>query len=92
MAGENQIMLLYEDEEIIVYHKPAGLAVQSAVIGQLDLVSKLNNYLGADMIHVVHRLDQPVEGIVVFAKTKQAAAELGKQVTDGRMKKIYHAV
>lgn len=92
MAGEKQIMLLYEDEEIIVYHKPAGLAVQSASIGQLDLVSKLNNYLGADMIHVVHRLDQPVEGIVVFAKTKQAAAELGKQVTDGRMKKIYHAV
>lgn len=92
MAGENQIMLLYEDEEIIVYHKPAGLAVQSAVIGQLDLVSKLNNYLGKDMIHVVHRLDQPVEGIIVLAKTKQAAAELGKQVTDGRMKKIYHAV
>lgn len=85
-------MILFEDKEIIVYHKPAGIPVQSAAIGQVDLVSKLNNYLGKDMIHVVHRLDQPVEGIVVFAKTKQAAAELGRQVTDGRMKKIYRAV
>lgn len=41
---------------------------------------------------VVHRLDQPVEGILVFAKTKQAAASLSAQVNDGRMKKIYHAV
>lgn len=85
-------MILFEDKDIIVYHKPAGLPVQSAAIGQVDLVSKLNNYLGKDMIHVVHRLDQPVEGIIVLAKTKQAAAELGKQVTDGRMKKMYRAV
>ena len=85
-------MILFEDKDIIVYHKPAGIPVQSAAIGQVDLVSKLNNYLGKDMIHVVHRLDQPVEGIIVLAKTKQAAAELGKQVTDGRMKKMYRAV
>ncbi len=42
-------------------------------------------------LYMVHRLDQPVEGVMVFAKTKAAAAELSKQVQDGRMKKVYHA-
>lgn len=41
---------------------------------------------------MVHRLDQPVSGILVFAKTKQAAAELGRQITSGKMHKYYYAV
>ena len=65
-------MILYEDKDIIVCHKMAGIAVQSARIGGKDLVSMLNNHLmeqaGQRMepVRVVHRLDQPVEGIVVF--------------------------
>lgn len=109
-------MILYEDRDIIVCHKPAGIAVQSARLGEKDLVSMLNNHLaeqagserksgdsaakkrtargGTPMepIRVVHRLDQPVEGVLVFAKTKKAAAGLSKQVTDGTMKKTYQAV
>ena len=91
-------MILYEDKDIIVCHKMAGIAVQSARIGEKDLVSMLNNHLmeQADQrmepVRVVHRLDQPVEGIVVFAKNKKAAASLSAQITDGSMKKVYQAV
>lgn len=94
-------MILYEDKDLIVCHKPAKVAVQSARIGEKDLVSILNNHLAEQSgrksgppqtVFVVHRLDQPVEGIVVFGKTKKAAAGLSKQITDGSMKKIYRAV
>lgn len=87
-----KLKILYEDADLIVCHKPAGVPVQSAKVGQKDMVSILNNYLAAPLIHVVHRLDQPVEGVLVFAKTKRAAAELSRQVADGSMKKIYQAV
>ena len=92
-------MILYEDQDIIVCHKPAGIAVQSARIGEKDLVSMLNNHLAEqaggnnpEPVRVVHRLDQPVEGIVVFANIKKAAASLSAQITDGSMKKVYQAV
>ena len=91
-------MILYEDKDIIVCHKMAGIAVQSARIGEKDLVSMLNNHLmeQADQrmepVRVVHRLAQPVEGLVVFAKNKKAAASLSAQITDGSMKKVYQAV
>ncbi|MCD8022735.1 MAG: pseudouridine synthase [Lachnospiraceae bacterium] len=84
-------MILYEDSEIIVCHKPAGVPVQSASVRVKDMVSILKNQTGGE-IYVVHRLDQPVEGVLVFAKTKKAAADLSRQVTDGSMKKIYQAV
>ena len=48
--------------------------------------------IGGGELHVVHRLDQPVEGILVFARGKRAAADLSAQVNDGRMRKIYHAL
>ena len=92
-------MILYEDRDIIVCHKMAGVAVQSARIGEKDLMSMLNNHLmeqaggrRPEPVRVVHRLDQPVEGIVVFAKNKKAAASLSAQITDGSMKKVYLAV
>ena len=84
--------ILFEDQDIIVCRKPAGLATQSATVSCPDVESELRNYLKGGELHTVHRLDQPVEGILVFAKDKQAAAKLGAQVQDGRMKKIYHAL
>ena len=91
-------MILYEDKDIIVCHKMAGIAVQSARIGEKDLVSMLNNHLmeQADQrmepVRVVHRLDQPVEGLLVFAKDTKAAAALSKQLTEGALNKHYYAV
>ncbi len=98
--------ILYEDKEILVCRKPAGLAVQNKKPGSIDLESLLKNYLvikkQEDLIKpaksripylaVVHRLDQPVEGLVVFAKTEKAAADLNRQLQQGKMKKIYLAV
>ena len=91
-------MILYEDKEIIVCHKAAGIAVQSARIGMPDMESTLKNYLVAKnpgkmpYLGVVHRLDQPVEGILVFGKTPEAAKSLSAQITAGKMEKIYLAV
>lgn len=89
--------LIYEDAQILVCYKESGLPVQSARIGTRDLENILKNYLSektgrVPYLAVVHRLDQPVEGILVFAKTQKTAASLSAQVNDGRMKKIYHAV
>lgn len=91
--------ILYEDSQILVCYKEAGLPVQSARVGVKDLVSIVKNYLWErngqreePYLGVIHRLDQPVEGVLVFAKTPKAARELSAQVSDGRMKKIYHAV
>lgn len=77
--------ILYEDKQLLVINKPAGLATQSARMSEPDVVSELKNYLAgknpgkAPYLGVIHRLDQPVEGILLFAKTKQAAAGLSGQ-------------
>lgn len=91
--------IIYEDNYIIVCYKPAGLATQTAKVGQPDVVSELKNYLNAknkaasdSYVGIVHRLDQPVEGLLVFAKTKKAAAGLSAQLTQGILNKRYYAV
>lgn len=84
--------IIYEDRELLVVHKPAGLATQTARVGQADVVSELKNHLKSSYLGVVHRLDQPVEGLLVFARTKKAAAELSKQLTKGTFHKQYYAV
>ena len=92
--------ILYEDNSILVIRKPAGLAVQSARVGQPDVVSELKSYLvkqsgvrsGEPYLAVIHRLDQPVEGVLVFAKEKNAAAVLTRQLSEGTLNKQYYAV
>ena len=91
-------IILYEDKEIIVCHKPAGTAVQNARVGSMDMESLMKNYLAVQnpgkipYLGIVHRLDQPVEGLLVFAKTRKAAAELSRQISQGMMDKYYLAV
>lgn len=88
--------IVYEDQDIIVVHKPAGIATQTARIGQADVESELKNYRhkkGEDSyIGVVHRLDQPVEGLLVFAKNQVAAKKLTEDLQAGKLKKYYHAL
>ncbi len=100
--------ILFEDRHVLVVYKPAGLAVQSAKVGQMDVVSELKNYLRrsegnekgreqkAPYLGVIHRLDQPVEGLLVFAKSKKAAevlsAQLQKQGEEVTLHKQYCAV
>ena len=91
-----QTKILYEDKDLFVIHKPAGIAVQSARVGQMDVENELKNYLARKseepFIGLVHRLDQPVEGVLVVAKNKKTAAELNKQLVDGTLNKTYVAV
>lgn len=88
--------IIYEDNSIIVCIKPAGVPVQTSRPGTPDLVSALKNYRAKNhqepYIGLVHRLDQPVRGIMVFAKTKSAAASLSKQVSSRQITKEYLAV
>lgn len=87
------IHILYEDKAVLVCRKPAGLATQSGKIGQKDLVSELKNYLGNNpYLGVIHRLDQPVEGLLVFAKSPSAAKKLSAQLTENMLNKQYYAV
>lgn len=88
----------YEDDSIIVVRKPAGIESQSGKTFAPDMVSLLKKELYMrtkkpdPYIAVIHRLDRNVEGIMVYAKTKQAAASLSRQVQNHEMKKTYKAL
>ena len=88
--------IIYEDNDIILCHKPAGVATQTKRLGQQDMESLLKNYRAKKgeppYIGIVHRLDQPVEGIMVFAKNQKAAASLSKQIQEKNIGKYYYAV
>lgn len=83
--------ILYEDTDILVCVKPAGTATQSSHIGTPDMVSLLKNHIHSPYLAVIHRLDQPVEGILVFGKTPFAAKELNKQLQQHSFGKHYYA-
>lgn len=92
--------ILFEDKFIMVCYKPAGLPTQTASVMAPDMVSELKNYLRRSSgsgtkepyVGLVHRLDQPVEGLLVFGKTQRAAAALSAQLNDGTLHKTYLAV
>ena len=88
--------IVFEDSDIILCRKPAGVATQTKRLGQQDMESLLKNYRAKKgeppYIGVVHRLDQPVEGLMVFAKNQKAAANLSKQIQEHMIGKYYYAV
>ncbi len=91
--------VLYEDDYIIVVWKPVGLESQSSRGFGADMVSEIKRHIhklspksGEPYVGVIHRLDKPVSGVMVYAKEKKAAAALSKQVADGKIKKKYLAV
>ena len=95
------LKVLYEDDEIIVVVKPAGVESQAAKRFAPDMVSEVKKHLVINKsctpgkepyVGVIHRLDKPVSGVMVYAKTKRAVAALSEQVQSHKMKKIYTAV
>ena len=93
------LKIIYEEKDIIVCHKPSGIATQTKGIGQKDMVSIIKNHIVKETgikkepyLAVIHRLDQPVEGLLVFAKTPIAAKDLNKQLTKEGFGKYYKAV
>ena len=90
--------ILFEDEDLIVVKKPAGMASQEERGRDPDMVSFLKNHLvksgykGQPYIAVIHRLDKPVGGLLVYAKNKQTAAALSSQLQTAAFGKCYLAV
>lgn len=91
--------IVYEDNHIIVADKPAGILTQGDYSGETSLLEMIREYVrvkykkpGEAYIGLVHRLDRPVSGLMVFARTSKAAARLQKEFTSGRIKKFYLAV
>ena len=93
------LKILYEDPQIIVCVKPAGIPTQTKKIGLPDMVSLLKNHLAGQCpsgqppyLALIHRLDQPVAGILVFARTPAAAKTLNQQLTSHQFGKYYRAL
>ena len=91
--------VLYEDNHIIIINKAAGEIVQGDKTGDKSLCDTMKAYIkekyakpGNVFIGLPHRLDRPVSGIVVFAKTSKALERLNKMFSEGRVKKIYWAL
>lgn len=90
-------LIKYEDDDLYVCHKPAGVLSQSDKSFSQDMVSALLTYqkkkgVAKPYIAPINRLDRPVEGLILFAKNEKAAAALSKQLTSGLTDKNYMAV
>lgn len=91
--------IIYEDNHLLVVEKPAGIPVQEDSSKDIDMLTILKNYRKANenkpgeaFIGLVHRLDRPVSGIMVFAKTSKAASRLSDQIRQNQFHKTYLAV
>lgn len=91
--------VIYEDNHVLVALKPPGMPTQGDVSGDEDCLSLLKAYIkakyqkpGEVYLGLVHRLDRPVGGLLVFARTSKAAARLSLQVRERGMGKVYLAV
>ncbi len=97
--GKWKIDILYEDNHLLCVEKPANLPVQADSSGDMDLLNILKNYIrekyqkpGNVYLGLVHRLDRPVGGCMVFAKTSKAASRLSAQFSAHTTEKKYYAV
>ncbi len=91
--------ILYEDNHLIVVNKKVGELVQGDETGDRTLADDVKEYLkvtynkpGNVYLGLVHRLDRPVGGIMIFAKTSKAAGRLSEQVRNKTLQKVYIAV
>ncbi len=90
--------ILYENRDIIIVEKPSGIPVQTKRITDKDMISEIMNYLNKEKnvvnpyLGIIHRLDTPVRGILVFALNKRAAGKLSMQIREGVFNKKYYAV
>ena len=94
-----KLEVLYEDNHLLIINKPAGVLVQGDITGDLPLVELAKAYIkqkhkkpGAVFLGVIHRLDRPTSGAIVFARTSKALKRLNLQFKDRMTKKIYWAI
>jgi 23S rRNA pseudouridine1911/1915/1917 synthase len=96
---EEKLNVLFEDNHILVVVKPQNIPTQEDESKDKDLLTIVKEYIkekenkpGNVYVGLVHRLDRPTGGVMVFAKTSKAASRLSQQITDGELKKKYLAV
>ena len=94
-----EIPIIYEDNHLLVVIKPPNILSQGDHTGDLDMLTLLKadlkrryNKPGNVYLGLVHRLDRPVGGVMVFAKTSKAASRLSSQIQKGQFSKKYLAV
>ncbi len=94
-----QLRVLYEDNHLIAVYKPAGVLTQGDKTGDTCLMDDVKKYLkekykksGNIFLGLLHRLDRPVSGIVLFAKTSKGASRLSEQIRNHEFKKEYQAL
>jgi len=97
--AESDLQVLFEDNHLLVVNKPAGILVQGDSTGDIPLVEIAKEYIakkyhkpGAVFLGVVHRLDRPVSGVVVFARTSKSLSRMNALFRDKQTKKTYWAV
>lgn len=95
----DELIVLYEDNHIIVVVKPQNIPTQADSSTDRDLLTMVKNYVkekydkpGEVFIGLVHRLDRPTGGVMVFARTSKAASRLSEQIKNGEVEKKYLAV
>ena len=93
------MQVVYEDNHIIIVYKESGEIVQGDKTGDTPLSETVKQYIkekyqkpGAVFLGVVHRLDRPVSGLVVFARTSKALTRLNNMFRDGEVHKTYWAI
>ena len=98
-ATDPDIEILFEDNHLLAVNKPAGLLSQEDYSGQPDLLALCKEYLkrkynkkGNVFLGLLHRLDKPVGGVMLFAKTSKAASRISEQIRKRSIKKKYYTV
>jgi 23S rRNA pseudouridine1911/1915/1917 synthase len=95
----NKVEVLHLDNHLLVVRKPAGMLSQGDATGDPDLLSMAREFIRAEFqkpgevfLGLVHRLDRPVGGVMVFARTSKAASRLSEQIRERTIRKEYMAV
>ena len=98
-SSVHALQVLYEDNHLIAVNKPAGFLVQGDISGDRTLMDVTKDYIrkkygkpGRVFLGLVHRLDRPVAGVVLFAKTSKGASRVSEQLRSRKVIKIYWAL
>jgi len=99
IASRENLRILYEDNHLISVYKPSGVPVQPDASGAVSLMDMTREYIrkkyskpGNVFLGLVHRLDRPVSGVVLFAKTSKAASRISEQIRSRTPEKVYLAL
>ncbi len=90
-TSTNNIPVIFEDEDILVIDKPVGVLSEDSQKGEKGIIAFLLNE-NRKTLHLLHRLDRNVGGVMVFAKNKKSAAVLSTDIANGKFYKTYLAV